>query len=173
MGKLIVATESIMASGLSEEGAFNAAQLSDESRKHRLRQESPDLAESLDALEDHNLLRGRLLAFRLDRESLRHRAASFQRLFDSKAQNYDAIGAALLAAADYTDRGYANTPVSCHRRSTQSAGVTCSPGRGGTRDDAPIKPALEVVLAADAAANDNLDSLVARFRALRESAEWF
>jgi hypothetical protein len=107
-GKLIAETESIMDNGLLVKSAFNAAQLGDESSKHQLRQESPDLAEVLDALEDHDLMRGRLRAIRLDRETLRDRAASFQRLFDPKAQRYDAIAAALLTAAevaDYTDRG--------------------------------------------------------------------
>jgi hypothetical protein len=175
MGKLIAETESIMANGLPVKSAFNAAQLSDENSKHQLRQESPDLAEVLDALEDHNLLRGRLRAIRLDRETLRDRAASFQRLFDPKAQRYDAIAAALLTAAEaanYTDRGYATRQfVPAKEHAVRWRDVINWTRRNA--HEAAIEPALEVVLAADAAVNEDLDSLVARFLAQREEAEWF
>jgi len=49
MGALIADTGSIVADGLPEKSAFNAAQLSDERRKHQLRLESPNLAGALDA----------------------------------------------------------------------------------------------------------------------------
>jgi len=180
MGALIADTGSIVADGLPEKSAFNAAQLSDERRKHQLRLESPNLAGALDALEDHDLLRGRLLAIHLDRKTLGERAAAFKRLFDLQmrqnenpiAQHYDAIAAALLAAADYTDRGYATR---------QFVPATEHPARwrdvlNWTRrntSEAPIMPALEAVLAADAVANDDFRSLVDPFLDQRLKASWF
>ena len=70
MGRLIEQTEQIMAGSLPDSIGFNVAQMQDERRKKELLDQNPLLEPSLQALEDHDLLRGRLLAFSLDPQTL-------------------------------------------------------------------------------------------------------
>ncbi|MBK6802585.1 MAG: hypothetical protein IPG83_14240 [Novosphingobium sp.] len=105
MGRLIEQTEQIMAGVLPDSSGFNVAQMEDERRKAEVPAQCPDLETTLHALEDHDLLRGRLLAFSLDFQTLPIHAAAFARAIAAD-MDHDATAAALLAADDYTDRGY-------------------------------------------------------------------
>jgi hypothetical protein len=105
MGRLLEQTEQIMAGNMPDGPGFNLAQIEDERRKAEALDQNPGLEHALYMLEDHDLLRGRLLAFELGPQTLPIHAPAFSQSFGAN-MNHDGVAAALLAADDYTDRGY-------------------------------------------------------------------
>lgn len=103
MGRLLEQIEQIMVGLMPEGPGFNAAQMEDERRKADIIEQNPLLEPVLNKLEDHDLLRGRLLAFDLNIQTLPTIADAFARAFGND-MNYHRMAAALLAADDYTDR---------------------------------------------------------------------
>jgi hypothetical protein len=77
---------------------FNQNQVADEALKRELRKRHPELACSLERLEDHTILRGTLAAFDLD-SSIATRAAMFEAVFDPR--NWPLLTGALLATGEY------------------------------------------------------------------------
>jgi hypothetical protein len=82
---------------------FNQAQVDDERLKLEIRAQHPHLAEPLDRLEDHPILRGSLQAFALEPEKFASRAAAFDTVF-SDPDNWPAATRALLACGEYQRR---------------------------------------------------------------------
>lgn len=176
MKPLIAQTEEIMLGTWPEYAGFNAAQREDERRKLDLLGHAPFLETSLHALEDHHLLRGRLLAFSLDPQTLQNVAAAFERGF-GQDMNHDAVAAALLAAADYTDRGYVvRRLVPAKAQDLRWRDVLTGTLRG--KIDSPIAVSLETVLSSMSdisiePVGSLRDSLTQPFLDARSAARWF
>ena len=80
---------------------FNQAQVEDERRKAELLAKAPALETVLFQLEDHPILRGRLVAFDLDAAVFTSQAQMFHRLFAPEV-DWLALTGALLATGDYS-----------------------------------------------------------------------
>jgi hypothetical protein len=176
MKPLITQTEDIMAGNWPDYVGFNAAQRDDERRKRDLLDYAPFLETSLYALEDHHLLRGRLLAFRLDPQTLLELAAAFERGF-GQGMNHDAMAAGLLAASDYTDRGYVvRRLVPAKSQDVRWRDVLTGTRRG--EFNSPIRVALDTVLSCMSDTTiEPIDclrtSLTQPFLDARATAHWF
>jgi hypothetical protein len=176
MGRLLEQTEQIMAGIVPESTGFNVAQMEDERRKAEVLEQNPLLEPALYKLEDHDFLRGRLLAFRLESQTLPIHADAFARAFGTN-MNHDGVAAALLAADDYTDRGYVVrrlVPARQHDRRWREVLTGTLP----RSTDSPVNRALHAVLTyvseTEQAAAELLDgSLVQPFLTGRSSASWF
>lgn len=99
MPALLSEVDTLMANGpLEEVKTFNKVQVRNEQAKRALVAEHPSLLETLNHLEDHELLRGGLTVFDLapsqDAATFTQRAAQFFTLFDGPTQE---VSAALLA----------------------------------------------------------------------------
>lgn len=79
---------------------FNQARIDDEKLKQDLLRNHPDVRDAVHALEDHDLLRGRLFAFDLDPATLPARAESFHHVAAEGA--LPRLAAALLTKGDYS-----------------------------------------------------------------------
>ncbi len=79
---------------------LNSVQRDDELEKRGFLAENRDLEQVVFHLEDHELLRGSLVAFKLDVEHLGQRAALFESVFTGDGSLIDFTGA-LLATGDY------------------------------------------------------------------------
>lgn len=79
---------------------FNQARIDDEKLKRELLVQHPDIQESVHALEDHELLRGRLFAFNLDSATLSARGETFRNVTTNEA--LPRLAAALLTKGDYS-----------------------------------------------------------------------
>lgn len=106
MGSLLEDVHAIIDAGhLDDVKAFDRSQVEDEKRKLRFLLERPEFRPAVEALEDHELLRGALAAFDLD-ERIADRARAFLRLFplpfERSEERLDRIGRALLAAGNYS-----------------------------------------------------------------------
>jgi hypothetical protein len=176
MGRLIEQTEQIMAGVLPDSSGFNVAQMEDERRKVEVLGQSPDLETALRVLEDHDLLRGRLLAFSLDSQTFPIHATAFARAFGVD-MNHDAVAAALLAADDYTDRGYVVrrlVPAKQHDRRWREVLTSTLP----RSTLSPVANALDAVLSVVSNSDEVPDqalqhSLVQAFLNERSAAQWF
>lgn len=176
MGRLIEQTEQIMAGVLPDSSGFNVAQMEDERRKAEVLAQCPDLETALHALEDHDLLRGRLLAFSLDFQTLPIHAAAFARAIGAD-MDHDATAAALLAADDYTDRGYVVrrlVPAKHHDRRWREVLTSTQPRSA----QSPVAKALHAVLSVvsqsvEAPEQALRHSLAQPFLDERSVAEWF
>jgi len=84
-------------------GTLNQAQVEDEKLKARFLVDHPELERALFALEDHELLRGSLMAFELDAAKFETRAMTFERLWAEPEQWTGLLGA-LLAVGEYQRR---------------------------------------------------------------------
>lgn len=85
------------------EGAtgFNSEWTDDESAKWRLMDSNPpEITDALHVLEDTPVLRGRLLAFELEADTIQQHAAAFAAIAELPLR--DALGAALLTKGDYS-----------------------------------------------------------------------
>ncbi|MEU6559090.1 DUF262 domain-containing protein [Nocardia nova] len=96
----LVGAESL-AEALEGLSGFNEAQIDDECAKAALLEEHPDLSKVVFELEDHRLLRGSLVAFKLDPQRLADRAAVFKKLMHG-SRAWPVLTAALLATGDYS-----------------------------------------------------------------------
>lgn len=99
MPALLGEVEIIMSGGsLTDIKTFNKVQLRNEQAKRELLAQHPTLQQTLEHLEDHELLRGGLSVFDLtptqDVATFSQRVEQFYRLFDD---SFEAVGAALLA----------------------------------------------------------------------------
>ncbi|WP_062312146.1 DUF262 domain-containing protein [Demequina rhizosphaerae] len=106
MPDLIAATTTLMT---APEGAhldglkrFNQARVDDEKRKYALLVEDPEAATAVHALEDHDLLRGRLFAFPLDAAFLKAHCATFHAVTADDV--LPQLAPALLTKGDYSRR---------------------------------------------------------------------
>lgn len=79
---------------------FNQARIDDEKLKRDLLARHPELQGSVHALEDHELLRGRLFAFHLDPATLHARGDTFRAITSIDA--LPRLAAALLTKGDYS-----------------------------------------------------------------------
>lgn len=176
MGRLIEQTEQIMAGVLPDSSGFNVAQMDDERRKVEVLGQYPDLGTPLRALEDHDLLRGRLLAFSFDSQTLPIHAAAFARTFGAEI-NHNAVAAALLAADDYTDRGYVVrrlVPARQHDRRWREVITSTLPRSAQSPVAKALHAVLSVVSESDEAPERALkQSLVQPFLDERSAAHWF
>jgi hypothetical protein len=176
MARLIEQTEQIMAGVLPDSSGFNVAQMDDERRKAEVLAQCPDLETALRALEDHDLLRGRLLAFSLDFQTLPIHAAAFGRAFGAD-MNHDVIAAALLAADDYTDRGYVVrrlVPARQLDRRWREVLTSTQPRSAQSPVAKALHAVLSVVSNSDEASEQALQhSLVQPFLNGRSVAQWF
>lgn len=102
MPKLIADVERIVMDGdLGGVQAFNTEQRDDEIRKRDFLDQHPDVTHELFYLEDHDVLRGCLMAFELDADAFEVRARAFRQVF-AGANLLTATTGALLAAGDYS-----------------------------------------------------------------------
>ncbi len=151
---------------------FNQARIDEEILKRQLLEAHPELKESVHALEDHELLRGRLVAFTLGPATLAERAETFRAVTTPDA--IPRLAAALLTKGDYS------RPL----RSRREFGV---PGQGraggswrdvltgGSRDArTPMRDAadrlLEDVERRDQSGADALDAIVIEWLKEQEAA---
>lgn len=104
MPDLIVDVERIVVDGdLAAVGYFNTNQRDDEIAKREFLTANPDLEEALFRVEDHAHLRGCVMAFELDADSLERRASAFDAVFDDPAAT-DELRPALLSVGTYHRR---------------------------------------------------------------------
>lgn len=176
MSHLIKQTEQIMAGAIPNGTGFNTVQWEDERRKAEAIAQRPDLEPIIQKLEDHDLLRGRLVAFDLDAAVLPNHAEAFARVFDD-AMDYGTIAAALLAADNYTDRGYSvRCFVPAKRHPLRWRAVLTTTNRGTTTafvTDA-LKSVLDCVVAGGQDPYQSLEQgLIQPFLQLRSSNAWF
>lgn len=101
-------SELIRNGDLAKVQTYNTRQIDEERRKVEFlarHSDYPGLRETLDRLEDHDLLRGCIAAFDLggDAATFARRAGLFHEVFpEDGAQSYQEIGAALLACGDFS-----------------------------------------------------------------------
>lgn len=101
MPSLLESTERLMVYGsLDDLPRFNQARVEDERRKREFRRAHPELISTLNQLEDHPLLRGRLYVFDLDADAIARRANKFAAVFERR--NWPELTGALLACGDYS-----------------------------------------------------------------------
>ncbi|WP_028637078.1 DUF262 domain-containing protein [Nocardioides sp. URHA0032] len=104
MPELIASTTKLMTdpadSYLDGLKRFNQARIDDERLKRDLLAAHPELQESVCALEDHELLRGRLFAFDLDTATLDARGETFRAVTTVEALPH--LASALLTKGDYS-----------------------------------------------------------------------
>jgi hypothetical protein len=176
MGRLLEQTEQVMAGVIPDSTGFNVSQMEDERRKAEVLEQNPLLEPVLHTLEDHDFLRGRLLAFALDPQLLPIHANAFARAF-GKDMNHDSVAAALLAADDYTDRGYVVrrlVPARQHDRRWREVLTGTLP----RSTNSPVTRALSAVLTCvsetEQAPDAHLEaSLLRPFLTARSSVCWF
>lgn len=95
--------ESLVVDGVLDERqqSFNADWAADQVRVWKLiDQSSPEVRYAIHAVEDHSIVRGRLLSFDLDAATLPRRAATFALVAEPELR--DLFGAALLTHGDYS-----------------------------------------------------------------------
>ena len=104
MPELIASTIKLMTdpsdSYLDELKRFNQARIDDEKLKRDLLREHPDIQDAMHALEDHELLRGRLFAFDLAPATLTARGDTFRSVTTEEA--LARLAPALLTKGDYS-----------------------------------------------------------------------
>lgn len=107
MPKLLAEVEYIILNGdLLQVKTFNQVQVGNEINKAAVLQTNPELKADMHQLEDHDLLRGGLLAFDLDPSKFSQRAMAFISTFNKSAGTgtmpWIPITGALLAKGDYS-----------------------------------------------------------------------
>lgn len=109
MSEYVAAVEHLIVEGsLDEVRGFNAEWTSDEALKWPLLSEDDEVRSAVHRLEDLPILRGRLLAFDLDADTIGRRAEVFE--LAAAPGLRDAFGAALLTKGDYSrDVGWKGT----------------------------------------------------------------
>lgn len=109
MPRMLIDVRRVVVDGdLEHVEAFNQAQLADEIRKAEFLVTNPHLEHQLHELEDHDLLRGALMAFELDEATFADRADAFRSIFGDPSLLPSVTGA-LLAAGPYQRRVGPNT----------------------------------------------------------------
>ena len=107
MPKLLLDVRTLILSGdLARIGTFNQPQVANEQAKADMLNVDATLKASLYALEDHELIRGGLIAFDLTPEHFAARASAFHAIFDKQAhaESWKDLTGALLAQGDYSRR---------------------------------------------------------------------
>lgn len=101
MPNLVADVEALIVSGdLDAVSAFNSSQIEEEKAKRVFVDANPDLAEVLERLEDHPILRGALRVFELDPATFEARARAFEAALDDRT-GWVSLTGALLATGDY------------------------------------------------------------------------
>jgi len=101
MSQIVVDVERVVVSGdLDSVTRLNQAQRGDEIQKRSFLNEHPDLGAVIFGLEDHDLLRGALMAIDLDAHRLKDRAEAFEQIF-SDPEITPSLTGALLALGQY------------------------------------------------------------------------
>jgi hypothetical protein len=101
MAQIVVDVERVVLEGdLESVVRLNQAQRGDEIEKRSFLIEHPDLRPQIDVLEDHDLLRGSLVAFELDADRLADRRVVFEELF-AHPEHVPLVTGALLALGQY------------------------------------------------------------------------
>lgn len=101
MPAYVAQTEKLIVHGdLEDSGAFRSDWVADEVLKWSFLEEHPEATDAVHQLEDHPLVRGRIMAFELDAAMLEARADAFADL--SRPELRDLLGAALLTKGDYS-----------------------------------------------------------------------
>ncbi|MCI9870512.1 DUF262 domain-containing protein [Arthrobacter humicola] len=101
MPAYVAQTEKLIVHGdLEDSGAFRSDWVADEVLKWSFLEEHPEATDAVHQLEDHPLVRGRIMAFELDAAMLEARAEAFADL--SRPELRDLLGAALLTKGDYS-----------------------------------------------------------------------
>jgi hypothetical protein len=101
MPELVDGTERLVANGSLEDLVrFNQARVEDERLKRSVLAKYPEVTFLVHELEDHDLLRGRLVAFELDPTTFADRAATFRAIAEPGTRS--AMSAALLTKGDYS-----------------------------------------------------------------------
>jgi hypothetical protein len=101
MVEYIGTTERLVVRGTLEAAqGFNGEWTADEQLKWKFTDAHPEVADALHLLDDQLVVRGRLLAFELDADTIKARAAAFAAVADPPLR--DALGAALLTKGDYS-----------------------------------------------------------------------
>lgn len=104
MAQIVADVERVILNGdLEGVVRLNQAQRGDEIEKRSFIEDHPGLRAPVNALEDHDLLRGSLVAFELDADRLPDRAAAFGDLFDA-AEHVPLLTGALLGLGQYQRR---------------------------------------------------------------------
>lgn len=107
MPKLLAEVEHLIVHGnLQQIKTFNQVQVVNETNKATTLQSNPELKADMHQLEDHDLLRGGLIAFDLDPSKFSQRAMAFISIFNKSAGTgtmpWIPITGALLAKGDYS-----------------------------------------------------------------------
>jgi hypothetical protein len=176
MPELVDSTERLIVDGSLENlGRFNQARVEDERLKRLVRAEHPELTSSLNELEDHDLLRGRLFAFDLNSTTFADRAMTFRAI--SHPATWDAMSAALLAKSDYSRNRKSDN------RSRQFGSVSSSVAwrdvfTSGSRDGtaatrSALAMLLEDVRARGGVAADTLQAIRGDWLAARSAEQHF
>lgn len=140
--------------------ALNQKQRQDEFDKVAFRVDHPELAHHLDRLEDHDLLRGSLIAFDLDQRSP-DRAVAFERLFDGSV-DLRLISGALLASGDYQRTIGANIVLGSPTKPERWRVILTGAGRGELLINAALGRLLDAI-------NASADDIPTTLRAICDS----
>lgn len=148
MSLLLAEVEDIALNGLhSGSTSFNRDQFEDELVKAAFMETHPHLTPTVFELEDHDILRGSLVAFELDADSLPGRASAFSELFRSR-EHWTSITGALLAAGPYArprDRAQRSFQFGVGVRGSEAAWRSVL-GTGGRSDLAATRVAFMKLL---------------------------
>lgn len=110
MAKLVREVETVVRDGdLSALVTFNRAQIEDERLKEEFLGTHPTLEDAVFRLEDHETLRGSLMAFDLDAERFADRAATYEGVM-SRVETWPMLTGALLTEGDYSRPNRPNYP---------------------------------------------------------------
>ncbi|MFM0375806.1 DUF262 domain-containing protein [Paraburkholderia strydomiana] len=133
---------------LSRVVTFNQAQVGNEVAKAAMLCAAPHLETDLHAVEDHDLIRGGLVAFDLDPGRFGTRARTFVSLFDKTAQGWKALTGALLTKGDYSRHDLRHSQ---HRMADFGAPVNDEPwrellrGKKGERVHPTLQPLMALL----------------------------
>jgi hypothetical protein len=110
MAKLVREIEVVVRDGdLSGLATFNTSQIEDEQLKRDFLATHPALEDAVLRLEDHEILRGSLMAFDLDAERLTDRAATYEEAM-SRPETWRLLTGALLTKGNYSRPNRPNYP---------------------------------------------------------------
>jgi hypothetical protein len=174
MPRLVADVYRIIVDGsLEDVEAMNQAQRDDEIDKRDFLSQHSDLLDAVLRLEDHEILRGSLMAFELDHNVFRHRAAAFRDVF-SEPDRFHLLSGALLAVGDYHRRigsTYRFGPPEQSIRWRELLTGTTRANLEATR--ATLGSLLDHVAGSDLPTSDRLEQIRQEFLTAQEAASLF
>lgn len=176
MPELIASTIKLMTepddSNLEGLKRFNQARVDDEKLKRQLVARYPELQDTVHALEDHELLRGRLFAFEPDPTTLTARGETFRAITTEEA--LPRLAPALLTKGDYSRalRSRRQFGVPGQRRGGGSWRDVLTSGSRDTRTSTrvAIERLLEDVAKREGPTTDALDAIVREWLEVQETS---